>query len=239
VDTIDLYSARQRSHYVAMAAVELGLEERIVKRVEQAHDETLTATTRTAKADRPRLTADEEKAALDLRRDPRLLHRILTDLERCGVVGEADDKLFDGGDPRLRGLGGTQLWVHLRRLVDAEHEIVHPSRHRDLHAGLDPAAQVGAFADAPRREARTSGNGRDEAGARRRPRPSPNYTPRPRARSCTYSSPMGSSPMSATTIDDGEGAALHAELNASSTEAAAGEPLTFPENAILDELRSD
>lgn len=27
------------------------------------------------------------------------------------------------------GIGGTQLWVHLRRLVDAEYLVVHPSRH--------------------------------------------------------------------------------------------------------------
>jgi DNA primase len=101
VDSIDLYSARQRSHYVAVAAVELGIEERIVKReigeillkLEEAHDETLTATTRAGTAERPKLTADEEKAALNLLRDPRLLDRILADLERCGVIGEADNKL--------------------------------------------------------------------------------------------------------------------------------------------------
>ncbi len=101
MDSIELYSARQRSHYVAMAAVELGLEERIVKReigeillrLEQAHDEALTAATRTDKAERTKLTADEEKAALDLLRDPRLLDRILADLERCGVIGEGDNKL--------------------------------------------------------------------------------------------------------------------------------------------------
>jgi hypothetical protein len=101
VDTIDLYSARQRIHYVSMAAVELGVEERIVKReigeillkLEQEHDETLTATTRPDNAERPKLTADEEKAAFDLLRDPRLLDRVLADLECCGVIGEADNKL--------------------------------------------------------------------------------------------------------------------------------------------------
>lgn len=100
VDTLDLYSSRQRTQYVSTAAVEIGIEERIVKKeigeillaLEQAQEETAHATKAEATT-RPKLTAEEEKAALDLLRDPHLLDRVLQHFDRCGVVGERENKL--------------------------------------------------------------------------------------------------------------------------------------------------
>ena len=38
------------------------------------------------------MTAEEQSAALELLRDPRLLERVLEDFEQCGVVGEETNK---------------------------------------------------------------------------------------------------------------------------------------------------
>lgn len=100
VDTLDLYSSRQRALYVKQAASELGVAEDLVKkdlglvllRLEEIQEE------RARKAVEPKspavnLSEEERAAALELLSDPRLLERILEDFERCGVVGEEDNKL--------------------------------------------------------------------------------------------------------------------------------------------------
>ncbi len=99
VDALELYSSRQRAAYIAMAATELGLEERVIKKdlgelllkLEELHEKKLASPKEDAK--RPKLSDDEERAALALLRDPKLLDRILEDFERCGVVGEETNKL--------------------------------------------------------------------------------------------------------------------------------------------------
>jgi DNA primase catalytic core len=100
VDTLDLYSARHRRAYIAEAAAELGLEERVVKRdlghlllrleaiQEQQIRQALEPKEKTVELD-----DQEREAALGLLRDPKLLDRILADFERCGVVGEETNKL--------------------------------------------------------------------------------------------------------------------------------------------------
>jgi DNA primase catalytic core len=100
VDTVDLYSARQRAAFVKQAAHELGVTEEVVRRdlgkvlskLEQLQEEQIK------KALEPKektvVVGDEERAAaLDLLRDPRLVERILADFERCGVIGEEVNKL--------------------------------------------------------------------------------------------------------------------------------------------------
>jgi len=100
VDTLDLYSARQRAAYVHQAAEELGVQEevlrkdlgRVLLKLEELQDEQIR------KALAPESTRVEMKAAakeeaLALLRDPRLLERILEDFGRCGVVGEETNKL--------------------------------------------------------------------------------------------------------------------------------------------------
>jgi DNA primase catalytic core len=99
VDTVELYSARQRAAYVAQGAVELGVEERVLKsdlgavllKLEEIHEQKLLAPK--AETTGPKLTEDDERAALALLRDPKLLSRIAEDFERCGVVGEQTNTL--------------------------------------------------------------------------------------------------------------------------------------------------
>jgi len=99
VDALELYSARQRAAYIALAAVELGVEERVIKKdlgelllkLEEVHEQKLAAPKHEAK--RPKLTEEESSAALGLLRDPKLLERILEDFDKCGMVGERTNKL--------------------------------------------------------------------------------------------------------------------------------------------------
>ncbi|MBN2193769.1 MAG: toprim domain-containing protein [Polyangiaceae bacterium] len=100
VDGLELYSARQRGHFVRLASEKLGVEERILKRdlgavllgleerMERQRQEA-----ETAKDAAPKLSEAETAEALALLRDPELLERILGDFERCGVVGEETNKL--------------------------------------------------------------------------------------------------------------------------------------------------
>jgi hypothetical protein len=99
VDTLELYSARQRAHFTKLASDELGVEERVIKHdlggvllkleefLEKRQKESEQATKQRE------LTDAEKTDALELLRDPRLLDRILDDFERAGVVGEATNKL--------------------------------------------------------------------------------------------------------------------------------------------------
>jgi DNA primase len=100
VDTLDLYAARQRLAFVKEAAQELGIAEEVIKedlaqvllRVEELADAQVRQATETREAI-PALDEAEEREALELLRDPRLLERVLEDFERCGVVGEETNKL--------------------------------------------------------------------------------------------------------------------------------------------------
>jgi DNA primase catalytic core len=99
VDTLELYSARQRAHFTTLGAGELGVEERVIKRdlgeVLLKLEEFLEKRQKESEqANQQReLTETEQKEALELLRDPKLLDRILEDFERAGVVGEATNKL--------------------------------------------------------------------------------------------------------------------------------------------------
>lgn len=101
VDTLDLYSARQRAAYIKQAAVELGVEPGVVKadlgrvllKLEELQDEQIQRALAPAEPAGVKLTPAEEEEALALLRDPALLDRVLDDFERCGVVGEEVNKL--------------------------------------------------------------------------------------------------------------------------------------------------
>jgi DNA primase catalytic core len=100
LDTLDLYSAKQRAAFIRQAAAELALKEDAIKRdlglVLLKLEELQEAQIRKAlePADVAVVMSDGERhAALELLRDPRLLERILADFERCGVVGEETNKL--------------------------------------------------------------------------------------------------------------------------------------------------
>jgi len=99
VDTLELYSARQRAHFTKLASDELTVEERVIKRdlgevllkLEDFLEKRQKASEVSAKRE---LTEAEQSEALELLRDPALLERILGDFERCGVVGERTNKLL-------------------------------------------------------------------------------------------------------------------------------------------------
>jgi hypothetical protein len=98
VDTLELYSARQRAAFLKQAAEELGIEERFLKRdlgevllkLEEQQEKRQRENTEKKRVE---LTGEEQREALELLRDPHLLERLLADFERCGVVGEETNKL--------------------------------------------------------------------------------------------------------------------------------------------------
>jgi DNA primase catalytic core len=101
VDTLDLYSARQRSAFIKQAAVELGVEPRVVQgdvgrvllRLEALQDEQIQAALAPAQEPVEAMTAAEREEALELLRAPDLPGRLLADFERLGLVGEEVNKL--------------------------------------------------------------------------------------------------------------------------------------------------
>jgi DNA primase len=99
VDTLELYSSRQRAVFVTQAAGELGLEERVVKHelgavLMKLEEHQEAARKAAANEKKPAEMSDPERAAaLELLRAPNLIDRILSDFRRSGVVGEETNKL--------------------------------------------------------------------------------------------------------------------------------------------------
>jgi DNA primase len=100
VDTLDLYAARNRKLFISEVARELGADENTIKtdlgRVLLKLEELQEAQVNEAlkpKDKTPAMSDVERAAALALLQSPDLLDRILVDFERCGVVGEATNKL--------------------------------------------------------------------------------------------------------------------------------------------------
>jgi DNA primase len=100
VDTLDLYSAKQRANYVAQAAIELQLKEEVLKsdlgRVLmklEALQEALMTKTLTPAPEHPPVSEAEHSAAMQLLKAPDLLERIVADLSTCGLVGETTNKV--------------------------------------------------------------------------------------------------------------------------------------------------
>jgi DNA primase catalytic core len=100
IDSLDLYSAKQRAAFIKQAALELSLEQRLVKRdlgkvlleLETLQDEQIKKTLE-PKDTRPTMSQDEREAAYALLENPHLLDIVLEDFEACGVVGEQTNKL--------------------------------------------------------------------------------------------------------------------------------------------------
>lgn len=100
VDTLDLYSARQRQAYTKQACIELGVTEDVLKtdigkvllKLEALQDQQIKDA---LKIKSKALIVDDEdaKAAMNLLKAPDLLQRILDDFNRAGVVGEETNKL--------------------------------------------------------------------------------------------------------------------------------------------------
>jgi DNA primase catalytic core len=101
VDTLDLYSARQRASYLAQAALELQVREDILKadlgrvllKLEALQEEAVRAALTPAAPAHPEMSEAEREAALTLLKSPDLPARILADFAACGLVGEETNKL--------------------------------------------------------------------------------------------------------------------------------------------------
>ena len=98
-DTLDMELARQRMAFAKQAAHELAAKEETVHREVGQLWTALAELQREqmkklleAQPDEAQMTAEEQAAAMDLLRDPRLLERVLEDFEKCGAVGEETNK---------------------------------------------------------------------------------------------------------------------------------------------------
>ena len=100
VDTLDLYAARHRMSFLAVAAQELACDERVLKRdlgavllkLEALQDAQIQAALNPAD-DVPEMDETQRAEALALLGDPQLLERLLTDFDALGLVGEKTNKL--------------------------------------------------------------------------------------------------------------------------------------------------
>jgi DNA primase len=100
VDTLDLYSARQRAAFIKQAAVEMQIPEdaakrdlgRVLLKLEELQDKQIRQALE-PKQPEHEMSNEDRQAAIDLLKDPNLLDRILRDFTRCGVVGEETNKL--------------------------------------------------------------------------------------------------------------------------------------------------
>ena len=101
VDSLDLYSARQRGSFVSQAALELQLTEdivradvgRVLRKLEDLQEAALAKTLTAEETSQVALSAEEQAEALALLRSPDLVERIGADLTACGLVGEETNKL--------------------------------------------------------------------------------------------------------------------------------------------------
>jgi len=98
-DTLDMEMSLRRAAFIKQAAHELATKEETIHR-EVGQLWTVLADlqraqlrkTLTPAEEKSPMTAEEETAAMELLRDPRLLDRVLADFVKCGVVGEETNK---------------------------------------------------------------------------------------------------------------------------------------------------
>jgi hypothetical protein len=98
-DTLDMELSRQRMAFAKQAAHELAAKEETVHRevgqlwtaLGELQREQMKKLLE-APPGEARMTAEEQAAAMELLRDPRLLERVLEDFEKCGAVGEETNK---------------------------------------------------------------------------------------------------------------------------------------------------
>ena len=100
LDTLDLVKARSRTSFIQAAAVELFVDENVVKKdigllllqLEDLRNRQIEASKSQATVTHVLSDAEQEQA-LDWLRDPNLTGRIVSDLDQCGMVGESFNKL--------------------------------------------------------------------------------------------------------------------------------------------------
>jgi hypothetical protein len=100
LDTLDLVKARSRNALIQAIAVELLVEESTVKKdigilllqLEDLRNRQIEAV-KNQTPSTPELTTDDREHALQWLRSPNLSEQIVNDLDQCGMVGEAFNKL--------------------------------------------------------------------------------------------------------------------------------------------------
>lgn len=100
VDTLDVYSAKQRQAFIKQAAAELGSADdtlkrdlgRVLLKLETLQDDAIRQAL-APKDTAPSLDAAQQRAALELLQAPDLIDRIVGDVARCGIVGESANLL--------------------------------------------------------------------------------------------------------------------------------------------------
>jgi len=98
-DSFDMESFQRRAAFIKQAAHELAVKEETMHAdvgklwaVLSDLQRERIAKTLTPQEEPEAITAEEQAAAMDLLRDPRLLDRVLEDFEKCGAVGEETNK---------------------------------------------------------------------------------------------------------------------------------------------------
>ena len=99
LDTLDLFKARSRNSFIKATASELFTDGDIIKRdigtmllkLEQLQHEQIEAATQSQKP--VEVSVDDQRAAMKLLKDPKLVDRIVTDFDACGLAGEETNKL--------------------------------------------------------------------------------------------------------------------------------------------------
>ncbi len=99
LDTLDLYKARSRTSFIKATASELYVDADVIKRdmgtmllqLESLQLDRIEAATQSHKP--VELSAAEKRSAMKLLKDPKLIDRILEDLDVCGLAGEETNKL--------------------------------------------------------------------------------------------------------------------------------------------------
>jgi hypothetical protein len=91
-DAVGINSAKHRIAFAKQAAIELGIEEDVIKR--DLGKLLMEMETQPApEPPKPTMQDAEREEALALLKEPRLLERILSDFDKCGIVGEETNKL--------------------------------------------------------------------------------------------------------------------------------------------------
>jgi len=100
VDSLDLYSSRQRAAFLKQATTELQVKReilskdlgRVLMKLEEIQEERITKELEPEETG-VKISEGERSQALELLKDPRLLDRVSEDLTACGLVGEHTNKL--------------------------------------------------------------------------------------------------------------------------------------------------
>ena len=102
VDTFDLYSAKHRSTFARLAAVESGLDDKLIQRdlgqlllqLEGLQDKAIQEALKPKEPTAYTMEEAEREQALALLRDPELTARIMDDFSKIGLVGEPTNGLM-------------------------------------------------------------------------------------------------------------------------------------------------